>query len=170
MISPVFTCHHLIQLFNIVLYQAGKTPLMVAAGEGHAAVVTMLLDAKADVNKYTNVRYSPTLMTVSWWLYSFLSLCCSVLVAVPGSTDDFFQSESHDMKQHSYPALHQVGETALTFAAGNGHIGVVKLLLDAKANTNRANKVVYDEDINCYHTTSYVTSHLTQRHSCFTLR
>lgn len=34
-----------------------------------------------------------------------------------------------------------MGETALTVAAGAGHIAVVKLLLNAKANAKKANKV-----------------------------
>ena len=54
-----------------------------------------------------------------------------------------YRSKSHDINLHSYPSLCQLGESALTVAAGAGHIGVVKLLLDAKANVNRANKVVY---------------------------
>jgi ankyrin repeat protein len=37
--------------------QAGATALMSAAGGGHASLVTLLLDAKADVNHADNVRH-----------------------------------------------------------------------------------------------------------------
>jgi ankyrin repeat protein len=35
------------------------TPLTSAAGEGHTSTVRLLLDAKADVNRASNVRYFP---------------------------------------------------------------------------------------------------------------
>ena len=37
--------------------QLGETALLVAANGGHAAVVTMLLDAKAKVNHASNVSH-----------------------------------------------------------------------------------------------------------------
>jgi Ankyrin repeats (many copies) len=41
-----------------ILEQDGLTALMMASGKGHASVVTLLLDAKADVNLANNVRHS----------------------------------------------------------------------------------------------------------------
>ena len=40
------------------LNQDGHTALMLASDRGHASVVTLLLDAKADVDLADNVRYS----------------------------------------------------------------------------------------------------------------
>jgi ankyrin repeat protein len=38
------------------MQQAGQTALLLAAGGGHASVVKLLLDAKADVDSFNNVR------------------------------------------------------------------------------------------------------------------
>ena len=50
-------CHDESQHY-FTLTQNGQTALMVAASGGHTSVVTLLLDAKADVNLADNVRYS----------------------------------------------------------------------------------------------------------------
>jgi photosystem II stability/assembly factor-like uncharacterized protein len=44
--------------------QDGKTPIMHAGGQGHASVVTVLLDRGADINKSDNVRQ--TGIATSW--------------------------------------------------------------------------------------------------------
>ena len=36
--------------------QSGQTALLMAAVNGHTSVVTLLIDAKADVNRASNVR------------------------------------------------------------------------------------------------------------------
>ena len=51
MVSNYLTGH------AIMLTQYGHTALIVAANGGHASVVTLLLDAKADVNHASLVRH-----------------------------------------------------------------------------------------------------------------
>lgn len=41
-----------------MIIKVGETALIMAAAQGNTSVVTMLLDAKADVNLGTTVRYS----------------------------------------------------------------------------------------------------------------
>jgi ankyrin repeat protein len=49
---------HIFTTYMSIKIQAGATALISAAGGGHASVVTLLLDAKADVNHADNVRHS----------------------------------------------------------------------------------------------------------------
>jgi ankyrin repeat protein len=51
----------------------------------------------------------------------------------------------HDSRSHNKHCLlrNQAGMTALMQASGNGHESVVKVLLSAKADVNRANNVRY---------------------------
>lgn len=61
---PLITSHlitpwYLTPCFSI-LNQNGVTPLTAGAYQGHASVVTLLLNAKADVNHADQVRRHPT--------------------------------------------------------------------------------------------------------------
>jgi ankyrin repeat protein len=47
---------HIFTTYMSIKIQAGATALISAAGGGHASVVTLLLDAKADLNQSDNVR------------------------------------------------------------------------------------------------------------------
>jgi hypothetical protein len=71
----------------LTLNQPGGSCLTAAANGGHAAVVAMLLDAKADVNQYINVRYSPTVHVYfddSIMVVVFIDI--AILCCISGST------------------------------------------------------------------------------------
>ena len=108
------------------------TPLSAGAGNGHATVVAMLLDAGADANLINEVMYS-------------CALCVYIVVKV--SRDDLFEyvcRYSNIISKYltRYRSiLNQHGQTALLVASDKGYASVVKLLIDAKADVNLTNKV-----------------------------
>jgi ankyrin repeat protein len=58
-ISHIVTPWYLTSCFSL-LNQNGVTPLIAAAYQGHASVVTLLLNANADVNHADQVRRHST--------------------------------------------------------------------------------------------------------------
>lgn len=92
----------------------GETALSVAAGKGHLEIVRLLLNAGANINHKGYMENTP-LMEASH--YGHLDIVEHLL---------------------ANKAAIDVGgkDTALTIAAGRGHTGIVRALLNAGANVN----------------------------------
>lgn len=92
----------------------GHTPLYTAAENGHAGVVRQLLNANADVNK------------------------ASVTTVIDHVTDHGPFNELTITTNHTYYGATSDGQTPLFIAARKGHADVVRQLLDANADVNKA--------------------------------
>ena len=76
------------QLSYLALNQAGGSCLTAAANGGYVEVVKMLIDAKANVNQFTNVRYSPIECT-------HFDVCIIMVVLI-----DMMCNIASDIRQH----------------------------------------------------------------------
>lgn len=94
------------------------TPLIIAALEGHAEIVEILVGADADTNTTGNNGYTPLLYA------AYLGHIAVARALIDGNAD----VNKTDKK----------GRTAITWAAYNGHVEVVKILLSAKVDINKA--------------------------------
>lgn len=94
-------------------WQLRETPLIVAAADGHQAVVECLLEHGADVNALNEVRAS-----------GLTTLC-----------DELF--DGHD----SIGRNRQNKHTPLLEAAEHGHVGIVEQLVDAGADMHAMGRV-----------------------------
>ncbi|NIP13689.1 MAG: TonB family protein, partial [Pseudomonas stutzeri] len=100
----------------------GETPLMAAAGEGHADTIRTLLAAGADVNAKENVYEVTALMVAAQKGH-----VAAVEVLLEAGADVNAEAKG--------------GETPLMAAAINGHTAVVEALLAAGADPNATTEV-----------------------------
>lgn len=101
----------------------GWTPLMMAAAEGHAAAVSALVKAGADVNAANALGRTAPMFTSS---YGFLAIASDLL--------------AHRADPNIVPK-DSTGWTALIAAAHNGHVDVIRALLEHGADLS-----IKDED------------------------
>lgn len=107
------------------MHQLGHTPLIIASCKGHAAVVKLLLEAGADLN-----ILSPMVSE----LYGFVSRYNYLDIH-----NTFFSNVSSiclPRSAVSFLIWTQRRYTALMTATEQGHTAVVKLLLEAGADTS----------------------------------
>ncbi|HWB11463.1 MAG TPA: ankyrin repeat domain-containing protein [Pirellulales bacterium] len=90
---------------------SGRTPLMLAAGQGHDDVIAPLLAAGADVNATDEPSGQPS----------------------PGFTPSFNLGGLEVVEEE-----YRLGRTALMFAAAGGHINAIRALVSARADVNAA--------------------------------
>lgn len=102
----------------------GQTALMVAARAGHRELVELLLDAGADVNAATRAEEPPRFIPPS---ESPAGLSKGIGIVRAGWPED---------RGKRFPAAGE--KTALTYAAREGHLDVVKLLVERGADLERA--------------------------------
>jgi Ankyrin repeat len=136
--------------------QNGHTALIHAANEGYTSVATLLLDAKADINRASNVRLFCILLVISYlWMSEGVAAvtdisCFSLCIDVKSTSWYSLRicascltiNDETDLRLtvlYSVPI--QTGMTALMAAANKGHASVMTLLLDAKADANLADSV-----------------------------
>jgi ankyrin repeat protein len=101
---------------------------MIACGDGNTAIVRALVNAKADpnvVNKVGMLKIPRFLLCFGTkWPCVSSRLCQNALLVINWSP----------AVVRPYPV--QNGYTSLCDASEKGHVGVVQLLVDAKANLN----------------------------------
>jgi ankyrin repeat protein len=102
-----------------------KTPLMLAAGQGHNGIVKMLLDAKADVNTTTNPNPEDKRGITALGLAAIHDKAEIVQMLIDAKAN----LEVKDID----------GNTALLEAASRGKSQAVKTLLEAKADVSTTN-------------------------------
>ena len=102
----------------------GQTALMVAARSGHRELAELLLDAGADVNAATHAEEPPRFVPPS---ESPAGLSKGIGIVRAGWPED---------RGKRFPAAG--GKTALAYAAREGHIDVVRLLVERDANLELA--------------------------------
>jgi len=134
----------------------GDTPLTVAAHAGHTPVIRCLIDAKASLETANNGGWTPLMLgakaghlsVVTCILDACRSRCCIVLGTVnTKKTRSQLQRPPAPPPSPAHPELlktvlearNQQGDSALTWASWNGHISIVKRLVQAKANVEAAN-------------------------------
>jgi hypothetical protein len=115
---------------------------MDAADKGHTAIVQLLVTGKADIN-----AQSPVSVIFGWYLaHSAVSWTLYYLLRYAVQSFDVF-SAVHVLdccKSFSYCCClmqSQDGWTALMYASREAHTAIVKILLDARADTDLKNKV-----------------------------
>lgn len=101
---------------HAAMFINGKTPLIVAAEQGHENIVALLINAKADHHKTTHLGMSALMFTSQNGHLRTVNILAS-------HNDQINQS---DFKNR----------TALFFAVNKGHNNVVSSLVEKKANPN----------------------------------
>ena len=102
----------------------GETALMFAAKNGHLGIVKCLVEAKADVNARSNGRRFEETTALISAIYK-VNLDVVKYLVKEGNTD----VNTQDRK----------GNTPLMLAAQRGDLGIVKCLVEAKADANTKN-------------------------------
>jgi ankyrin repeat protein/serine/threonine protein kinase len=124
-------CQYLIELYRslgtleeiLESKSAGHdTPALLAAFNGHVEVVRLLVDAGADIRAVDNNDWSMLHMAAR----QGRSSVCQYLIAIYRSTGTLRAILESKSKGHDTPAL---------LAAFNGHIEILRLLVDAGADT-----------------------------------
>lgn len=111
-----------------MLAQSRRTPLHIAAENGHVDCLALLLKARADWKVVDKVCWKATTRHVN---------CPCSVVPCPTAAEASFQSAA---LVHRNP-VSQFGETALHRAAEKGHVPCVRLLVTAGLIASVRNKV-----------------------------
>jgi len=127
----------------------GATPVWIVAQCGHADVLKILIDAKANLDKADEKNLTPALIAVQNGHSSIIRLLAEAHV-------DLNKIQTKDMTLARKAALHNhvnvikelikanvdinqpnfQGSTPVNIAAQKGHINVIKILVEAKADLN----------------------------------
>ena len=120
--------------------ERGWTPLYFAAASGHKDVVELLIANKADINAF-NQNFTPlhaAVMNRHPDVADLLIASNAQVTIFDAAAGGYLEIVKSQLKTN--PALLSVtddtGWTALQYAARNGHLDMVKLLLANKADVN----------------------------------
>jgi ankyrin repeat protein len=113
------------------------TPLHDAAQFGLVRVAELLISAGADVNSTEDVyRRTPLILAAAHGKLRMIECLFTIGARVDAIADWKSPSDTFPLKSFRYPRNR--GRSALQVAAENGHVAVVKWLLNAGASPDRA--------------------------------
>lgn len=117
-----FYIHQYTTDLKYIFIQVDRTPIHLAAQNGHIDIVDLLIAGGASVNHTDMV------------LQLYFTFLCFVL----NDHDNFVKCESHDFILHHY----QLNMTPLHWACDSGHVDIVRLLLRNGAKMDVESKVI----------------------------